>query len=104
MDTEHSITLTPSHQCVPALMDFIIDHAKPPYPARKEMAEVVSELGQARVRRLLICIKAGTWRVELMLTGHEHFNKVTGRAEDFDKALYNALNELRQKTPLSTTA
>jgi len=101
---ECSITLTPSHNCVPVLMDFIIDHAKPPYPARKELADIIAELGQARVRRLLICIKAGTWRVELMLTGHEHFNKVTGRAENFDRALYNALHEMRRKTPLLTTA
>jgi len=85
-------------------MDFIIDHAKPPYPARKELAEIVAELGQAKIRRLFICIKAGLWRVELMVTGHAHAMKITGRSEDFDKALYNALNELRQKMAQHATA
>lgn len=94
MSTDYSITLTPSHDCVPVLMDFIIDHAKPPYPKRRELADMLSELDRVRIRRLNMKISKGVWHVEFIVNENV---KYIGDAEDFDMALAKAFSKVHSR-------
>jgi hypothetical protein len=92
MNTEYSITLTPSHDSVPVLMDFIIDHATPPYPKRKELVDMLVLLDKERVRRLHIKLSKGAWHIEFIVNERVKF---IGKSPEFDKALENALGNVR---------
>ncbi len=92
MHTEYSITLTPSHNCVPVLMDFIIDHAEKPYPARKDVLDILTNLDRAGIKRLNMRLCKGEWFVEFIIN---ESSKVRGKARLFNEALHNALHEVR---------
>jgi len=100
MNTEYSITLTPSHHCVPVLMDFIIDHAEPPYPTRKTLVDMLVSLDRASIKRLNIHISKGEWCVEFIINDNV---KIRGKAPKFNAALENALNEINS-WPVSAAA
>jgi hypothetical protein len=92
MHTEYSITLTPSHNSVPALMDFIIDHAEKPYPARKDMVDMLTSLDRAGIKRLNMRLCKGEWFVEFIINESV---KVRGKAKLFNEAIANALREVK---------
>lgn len=92
MHTEYSITLTPSHNCVPVLMDFIIDHAEKPYPARKTVVDTLVGLDRAGIKRLNIRLCKGEWFVEFSIND---CSKIRGKAKRFNEALSNALLEVQ---------
>lgn len=92
MSTDYSITLTPSHECIPALLDFIIDHDDAlSHPTRKELAGLLTTLDRARVRRLNMKFSCGIWHVEFVVN---ELVKLVGESIDFTLAVHHALNQV----------
>lgn len=93
MHTEYSIRLTPSHNCVPSLMDFIIDHAEKPFPKRKDLVDMLTELDRAMIKQLHMRISKGQWRIEFIINEKTKFE---GSGEKFNEALQATFEKVQQ--------
>ena len=93
MSVDYSITLTPSHSCVPRLMDFIEDRKELPLPKRQELVGLMQHLNAMSIRHVRMCVSRGTWTIEFVINENR---KYKGDGECFQRALTNTLNSVHR--------
>lgn len=81
---DYSITLSPSHSCVPRLMDFIEDRKELPLPKRQELVGLMLHLDSMSIRHIHVAVRQGIWYIEFIVNEKRKFN---GEAKCFAKAL-----------------
>lgn len=93
MHTDYSITLSPSHSCIPRLLDFIEDRKELPLPKQRELIDLMQHLNAMSIRHVRMCVSRGDWVVEFVVNENR---KHKGTAKSFAKAVEDALNSVHR--------
>lgn len=91
MSVDYSITFTPSHSCIPRLLDFLTDQKQLPLPEKHRLVDELMYLDRQNVRRCNSRVSKGVWYVQFIVNEHRKYD---GSGDTFMKALNSALSEL----------
>ena len=89
----HSVTCTPSHECVPWLVEFIIKMEHKPVPEKAELVKLMQELNSRMVQTFYVLLKSGKWTVKFTVNLAKQYE---GTGVNFNDALEQALLAVRQ--------
>lgn len=89
----YSITLSPTHRCIPQLADFLIERAENPLPEQAELIQLMQHLNVMDIRQFNVRVKSGMWAVEFVVNENR---KYLGAAKCFAGAVEDALTEVHK--------
>ncbi len=93
LNTHYSITFTPSHECIPRLVNFIIDMEHKPIPEKAQLLQLMQQLNELGVRNCEIAVRKGSWCIEFTVNENRRYNGIGAR---FDVALEAALESVQR--------
>lgn len=86
-----SITLTPTHECIPRLTEFLEGAGSLPVPKRAQLLHTLQSLNNMQVKQFTVLLKDKKYTLKFRVNEKRNFE---GTGDTFDEALVSALDNV----------